>query len=100
MTSCGECLQYGLVLFSSIQIQVLRIFLLRAIEPLNVPFNLSVSVFSAREERGSPTVCLCKCAALEEIYGHGFSWIVKGDLLGALKEGTHGKTIKVDFQHM
>lgn len=49
---------------------------------------------SAKEERVSPTVCPCKGAALEEIYGHCFSWLVKGDLLGALKEGTNGKTIK------
>lgn len=75
-------------------------FFLHALRPLNVPFNLSVLVSSAKEERVSSTVCLCKGAALEEIYGHCFSWIVKGDLLGTLKEGTNGKTIKVDFQHM
>ena len=79
---------------------MLRIFFLHVIRTLNVPFNLSVLVSSAKEERVSPTVCLCKGAALEEIYEHCFSWIVKGDLLGALKEGTNGKTIKVDFQHM
>lgn len=70
-------------------------FFLHAIRPL-----ISVLVSSAKEERVSSTVCLCKGAALEEIYGHCFSWIVKGDLLGTLKEGTNGKTIKVDFQHM
>lgn len=53
-----------------------------------------------RSQRILPVVSLGKDAVLERIYGHCFCWIIKCDLLGAVKEGASQETIKLVPQYM
>lgn len=53
-----------------------------------------------RSQRILSVVSLGKDAVLERIYGHCFYWIIKGDLLGAVKEGASQGSIKIVPQYM